>query len=58
VETSVVQPTQAIKTIDPVIKQIFIEAEPLTNYRREVRESLPGRQKKPLWQSHEGETGD
>jgi cation diffusion facilitator family transporter len=42
VEDSIAQLSQAIKSIDPGIKRVFIEAETLTIYRREVRESLPG----------------
>lgn len=42
VESCVARLTREIKAIDPTIRRVFIEAEKLSDHRREIDESVPG----------------
>lgn len=42
VESCVAGMTRKIKAIDPSIRRVFIEAEKLSDHRREIADSLPG----------------
>lgn len=42
VESCVARLTREIKAIDPTIRRVFIEAEKLSDHRREIDESMPG----------------